>query len=402
VILGFEGIVCALSVRIPHGLLPIYFIPIPEPGHTCVHCRPCHYLEDAALKLEDFGWNTYFQDHRAKYQSDNLIPARVSFQGREIYRLMSEQGELRAEIAGSLRHESMASESLPACGDWVLADNPMGQDRTVIRFLLPWRTSFSRKQAGKAIGSQVVAANIDTVCLVSGLDSDFNPRRIERYLAIAWESGARPVIILNKADICLEVPSRIAEAMSLAPGVPVIAVSAMDGRGMEDILNYAEHGQTLALLGSSGVGKSSIVNRLLGRSSQEVREIDADTGRGIHTTAARQLFLLPSGGLIMDTPGMRELQIWSVDEGLGTAFEDIKALAEGCHFRDCSHRTEPGCRVRAAVDQGELDAGRLANYFKLCKEAHYIELKRTHSANWVEKDRWKKMARTARKRIPKH
>jgi ribosome biogenesis GTPase len=274
----------------------------------------------------------------------------------------------------------------------VLADNPIGRDRTVIRFLLPRRTLFSRKQAGTALGRQVVAANIDTVCLVSGLDSDFNPRRIERYLAIAWESGAHPVIVLNKADICVEVPIRIAETMSLAPGVPVLAVSAIDNSGIDDLLKFAGRGQTLALLGSSGVGKSSIVNRLLGRSVQEVREIDSNTGRGVHTTAARHLFALPAGGLIMDTPGMREIQIWSADEGIDATFEDIKTLAEACRFRDCSHQTEPGCQVRAAVAQGDLDSGRLANYFKLCKEARYAELKNSHSANWVEKQRWKKVA----------
>jgi ribosome biogenesis GTPase len=252
------------------------------------------------------------------------------------------------------------------------------------------------------MGPQVVAANIDTVCLISGLDSDFNPRRIERYLAIAWESGARSVIVLNKADVCSDVPARIVEVMSLAPGVPVLAVSAMDGRGMEDILSYAGRGQTLALLGSSGVGKSSIVNRLLGKAAQEVRETDLETGRGLHTTAARHLFLLSSGGLIMDTPGMREIQIWSVDAGLDATFEDIKALAEGCRFRDCRHQTEPGCRVRRAVAQGELDAGRLTNYFKLCKEAQYIELKSAHSPSWVERERWRKVARLARKRTPKY
>ena len=315
-----------------------------------------------------------------------------------MYRLISESGELWAEIGGALRHDWLDSGDLPACGDWVLADNPRGQCRTVIRFLLPRRTSFSRKQAGTTIDRQVMAANIDVACLVSGLDSDFNPRRIERYLAIANDSSARPIIVLNKADICLEVPHRVAEAVSLSPGVPVLAVSATAGFGVEDILNYIGRGQTAALLGSSGVGKSSIVNRLLGRSAQEVREVDSQTGRGLHTTSARQLFILPSGGLIMDTPGMRELQVWSVDAGLDTAFEDIRVLAEGCRFRDCSHQSEPGCGVQAAVLQGKLDAGRLANYFKIRKEAWYIELKRDHSASWVEKERWKKVARTAKKR----
>jgi ribosome biogenesis GTPase len=318
-----------------------------------------------------------------------------------MYILMLEGGEVRAEIAGALRHNSLESEDQPACGDWVLADDPMDRDRTIIRFLLPRRTSFSRKQAGRAIARQVIAANVDTVCLVSGLDSDFNPRRIERYLTVAWESGARPVIVLNKADICREVSNRIAEAMSLAPEIPVLAISAITGRGVEDILNYIGRGETVAFLGSSGVGKSSIVNRLLRRSAQEICETDPRTERGLHTTSARQLFLLPSGGLVMDTPGMRELQVWSLDAGLDTAFEDIKALAEGCRFRDCSHHSEPGCRVQDAVLKGDLDGGRLANYFKIRNQADYFELKRTHSANWVEKERWRKVARSARKRNPR-
>lgn len=343
------------------------------------------------MNLEDLGWNSYFHDHYLKHRNDNLIPARVSFQSRGIYRLITLEGELLAETAGSLGFEYSDSESLPVCGDWVLADNPDNENRTLIRFLLPRRTSFYRNQAGTAPGRQVIASNIDTVCLVSGLDADFNPRRIERYLAVAWDSGAQPIIVLNKSDICPEVPERLAEARSLAPGIPVFAVSAMEDLGMENLQSCAGKGQTIALLGSSGVGKSSIVNRLLGRPAQDVSDTDSATGRGMHTTAARHLFFLPSGGLVMDTPGMRELQIWSIDKGLDSTFEDIKALAEQCRFRDCSHQTEPGCRVRAAVAAGELDTGRLANYFKLCMEAHYIEMKRVHSAGWVEKERWKKI-----------
>ncbi len=354
------------------------------------------------MNLENLGWNPYFHEHYSKHLNDNLIPARVSFQSKGIYRLLSGKGELLAEIAGSLIYKSPGSENLPVCGDWVLADNPENTNRILIRFLLPRRTSFSRKQAGTAVGRQVIASNIDTVCLVSGLDADFNPRRIERYLAIAWESGANPVIILNKADLCTEVATRLRETESLAPGIPVFAVSATDGLGMESILSCAGTGQTIALLGSSGVGKSSIVNRLLESSVQDVRETDPDTGRGMHTTSARHLFLLPSGGLIMDTPGMRELQVWSLDTGLDSTFEDITSLAEQCRFRDCSHQTEPGCRVRAAVARGELDGGRLANYFKLSKEARYIELKSTHSASWVEKERWKKVMGSAKKHPKKH
>jgi ribosome biogenesis GTPase len=209
------------------------------------------------------------------------------------------------------------------------------------------------------------------------------------------------VILLNKADICDDIPARIAETMSLAPGVPVIAISAENGSGIEELVPFTGQGKTLALLGSSGVGKSSIVNRLLGSRIQAVHEIDAETGRGIHTTTARHLFMLPAGGLIMDTPGMRELQVWAVDSGISAVFDDIGSLAERCRYRDCSHQSEPGCQVNEAIGRGELDASRLSNYVKLSKEARYAELKKAHSANWVERERWKKVAKQIRKRSAK-
>jgi ribosome biogenesis GTPase len=354
------------------------------------------------LKLENLGWNSHFQNQREKYQSKNLIPARVIFCSRGVYRLATETGDLWAEIAGALRHQAADAEGFPVCGDWVLADTPMELDRTVIRVVLARKTLFSRQQAGTAPGQQNLAANVDIAGLVSGLDADFNLRRIERYLAITWESDARPVIVLNKADLCTDLPDYLEAARSLAPSVSVLAVSAETGSGMEDLLAVVGGGQTLALLGSSGVGKSSIVNRLLGRSVQEVHEIDMDTGRGMHTTVSRQLFLLPSGGLIMDTPGMREIQAWSTDSSLDLVFDDISALAERCRYRNCTHQSEPGCEVLDAVARGELDEARLSNYFKLSKEARYIELKNGHSSSWVERERWKRVAKAGRKLIPKH
>jgi ribosome biogenesis GTPase / thiamine phosphate phosphatase len=391
--------VCALPVKNPNGLLSVSNLNFRV--RITLICSPWLFLEETALKLEDYGWNSYFKNQSENHQSKNLIPARVIFCSRGAYRLASDSGDLWAEIAGSLRHKASGVEGLPVCGDWVLVDNPLQSERTVIRVVLPRKTLFSRQQAGTAPGQQCLAANVDTVGLVCGLDSDFNLRRIERYLVIAWESGARPVIVLNKADICVDLPTRLEAVRSLSPGVSVLGVSAENGSGIEDLLACIGSGQTLALLGSSGVGKSSIVNRLLGKSVQDVRETDADTGRGLHTTVSRQLFLLPSGGLIMDTPGMRELQAWSVDSGIDTVFEDINSLAEGCRYRNCTHQSEPGCQVCAAIDRGELDAGRVSNYFKLSKEARYIELKNGHSSSWVERERWKKVAKAGRKIIPK-
>mgnify|MGYP003755896415 CR=1 FL=1 len=385
----------------PAQTVPSFLFPILSP-HWPALPRSAQPSEDSALNLEDLGWNSFFEKQLSRHHDDNLTPARVSFQGRGLYRLLSARGELWGELGGTLSRELISSGDFPVCGDWVLADNISDSDRTVIRFLLPRMTSFSRKRAGTALGPQIVATNVDTVCLVSGLDSDFNPRRIERYLTVAWESGARPVIVLNKTDVCREVSRRITEVTALAPGVDVIAVSATEGSGIDDIRRYAGPGQTIAFLGSSGVGKSSLVNSLLGRSAQKIHEIDPSTGRGLHTTTTRELFLLPTGGLIMDTPGMREIQIWASDAGLDTAFEDIAVLAEGCRFRDCTHQSEPGCLVRDAIDQGELQSERLANYHKLSREADYIELKTTHSVSWVEKERWKKIARAARKLKPRY
>jgi ribosome biogenesis GTPase len=220
---------------------------------------------------------------------------------------------------------------------------------------------------------QVVAANVDSVFLVAGLDAEFNLRRIERYLVLAMESGARPVILLNKADLAGDLAARIAETERVAAGIPVHATSTRTGLGFDALAAYLQPGRTLALLGSSGVGKSSIVNRLAGQDLLPTREVRETDSRGRHTTSHRQLVRLPGGALIIDTPGMREIQLWDVDDGVTEVFEDIEALTTGCRFRDCRHRTEPGCAVRAAVDEGRVEAGRLESYLKLEDERRAVE-----------------------------
>jgi ribosome biogenesis GTPase len=260
-----------------------------------------------------------------------------------------------------------------------------------IHAVLPRRTKFSRKVAGEKTEEQVLAANIDLVFIVSGLDGDFNLRRIERYLLLTKQSGAAPVILLNKADLCNDIPARIDDIRSVAPEVRTHVLSALFDNGVEELPSLIEQGQTAALLGSSGVGKSTIINRLLGTDIQSTREVSDFLSKGRHTTTRRELFILPNGGLLMDTPGMRELQLWSGEESLGSSFEDVESLARKCRFRDCKHETEPGCAVRTALKEGRLDAGRFKNYLKMQKEIRYLELRQDANAARAEKLRWKKI-----------
>ncbi|MBN2265287.1 MAG: ribosome small subunit-dependent GTPase A, partial [Candidatus Aminicenantes bacterium] len=282
--------------------------------------------------------------------------------------------------SGRFRHQALGPADYPAVGDWA-AVRPVEGGPALIEALLPRRGAFTRKAAGEAVEAQVVAANVDTVFLISGLDGDFNVRRIERYLATAWSSGARPVIVLNKADLRPDLASAAAEAAGVAPGVPIVTVRALDEGGLEGLRPYLEPGRTVALLGSSGVGKSTMINRLLGEDRFRTAAMsDAGEGRGRHTTTARELVRLPDGALLIDTPGRRELGLWADDDGLDRTFDEIEALAARCRFPDCGHEREPGCAVRAAVESGALDAGRWRSYLKLRRELRFMELKKDEKA----------------------
>jgi ribosome biogenesis GTPase len=318
--------------------------------------------------LHDLGWDDGFAAAFGPYEQEGLVPARVAAQHRGDYDVLSEGGERRVRVSGRLRHEAGSAGDLPAVGDWVAV-----RDET-IQAVLPRRSAFSRKAAWATTEEQVLAANVDSVFVLTALDGDLNLRRLERYLTLAWESGASPVIVLTKADLCEDVGAALLAVEPVAIGVPAYPVSNVTGAGMDELDPHLGRARTIALLGSSGVGKSSLVNRLAGAELQATREI-ADDGRGRHTTTSRQLIRLPGGAMLVDTPGLRELQLWDADEGIHEAFADVDELAAECRFSDCSHTREPGCAVHAAIDEGRLPLARLQSYRRLERELERLVLR---------------------------
>jgi len=350
--------------------------------------------------LSLLGWtpalDASFADHRAQ----GLVPGRVALEHNHVYRVVTEEGEWLAEAAGRIKYQASGRHELPAVGDWVALRAATAGARAMIRAILPRRSAFSRKAAGRTTDEQVIAANIDTVLLVFGLDVHIKPRSIERYLVLARRSQATPVVVLNKADAISHLAESVSEAVMIAGDTRVVAASTRDGRGIDELRSYLRAGETLALLGPSGAGKSSIVNCLVGREllpTGDVREWDA---RGRHTSVHREMVMLPSGGVIIDTPGMRELQLWDVDDAVHETFDDIAALAAECRFRDCRHDQEPGCAVKAAVEAGTLSAGRHESFLKLSRERDALERKQDER-QYLENKRQGKIAQKALRAMQK-
>ena len=321
------------------------------------------------MTLEELGWSAFFADAFEPYNTDGRTPARVAVRHHGPCELLTEQGPLGGIPSGRLE-----ATELPAVGDWVVARPLPGERKALIEAVLPRRSAFTRKEAWERTVEQVVAANVDTVFLVSAFRHDLNPRRMERYLTAAWESGASPVIVLNKADLAADPDAEAAPVEAVAFGVPVHHVSAASGDGLDALQTHLSPGRTVALLGSSGVGKSTLVNRLAGHRVMKVRDLRQD-GSGRHTTTHRELVTLAGGGLLLDTPGMRELQLWAGEESLDATFDDVVSLFERCRFNDCSHEREPGCAVRAALADGTLSRERYDSWRKLQRELRRLEVR---------------------------
>ena len=346
------------------------------------------------------GWSPFFENQLASGDRSRYSLGRILEERKNSYVLLTEDGrDQLASIAGKLRHEASGRGRLPAVGDWVCVAARSEEGRATIHRVLERRTAISRKEAGFTVDEQVLAANVDTVLVMTSLNQDFNPRRIERYLALVAESGARPVVLLTKSDLCVEPAQAVADVERVAASVPMHVVSALEGRGLDALTAYFAPGQTAVLLGSSGVGKSTLVNRLLGEERQPVRDIRSHDDRGRHATTSRQLLFLPGGGMVIDTPGIRELQLWRADEGLAQTFPDVEDAASRCRFTDCGHDAgTPGCAVQSAIESGALAADRVANFLKVGRELTALARRQDTKMQRAEDKRWKAKALADRKR----
>lgn len=357
--------------------------------------------------LLPLGWSSFFEPYLAELPRPDLAVARVIEEHKGSYVLLEGGGQYRAKVGGALHHRAERRGALPAVGDWVatltagstpseVSSAHPGENHALIEYVFPRRSKFTRKVAGRQQQEQIIAANLDVVFVVGALNREFNLRRLERYLVLVWESGARPVLLLNKADLCDDREAVLAEAAAVAPGVDVHLLSARLGEGVDQVRRHLGRGRTAAFVGSSGVGKSTLTNALLGHERLAVSAVREGDDRGRHTTTSRRMLFLPDGSMVIDTPGMRELQLWEAGSGVERAFDDVGSFADECRFRDCTHNGEPGCRVRTALQDGELDEERLENYRKLQAELDFQRRKQDPRLLHEQKEKWKKLCQAAR------
>ncbi len=349
------------------------------------------------MNLEILGWNSLFASSFAAHREHGQLPGRIAIQHKDRYVLYTEQGEINGQVSGKFRFEVSGLHAFPAVGDWVAFEPGSDDQPAIIHRVLERQSKFSRKVAGTRPDEQILAANIDFAFLVMGLDGNYNLRRLERLLTAAQESGAQTIVVLNKSDLCSHLEEYTREVLSIAQDIKVIVMSALRAEDVIPLRSLLAPGTTGVLLGSSGVGKSTITNLLLEQEQIKVQDVRDSDSRGRHTTAHRELLVLPNGGLIIDTPGLRELQLWSGEEGVQESFADVEELAAKCRFRDCKHESEPGCAVTSAVEQGTLDRGRYESYQKLQREIAYQTQKQEFGVQRTEKERWKKISKQSNK-----
>ncbi|MCP5496463.1 MAG: ribosome small subunit-dependent GTPase A [Leptospiraceae bacterium] len=346
--------------------------------------------------LESLGWDSFFESNFHPYKSQDFEPARIIAEYRDLYKVITMDSlELIAEVSGKFEYTAAERGDFPVTGDWVVIRKLQNNNKAIIYHVLERKSKFSRKIPTAKTEEQIVSANIDIAFIVQGLDHNYNLRRLERYLVMAWESGAKPVILLNKADLCEDIEDVLLEVSSVALDTPVYIIDSFSQAGYECFSKYLEAGKTFVFLGSSGVGKSTIINNLMGKNVQKTNSVRENDSRGRHTTTNKQLFLLGERGILIDTPGMRELQLWNSETGLKETFLDVEELLKSCRFKNCSHEAEPGCAVQEALENGSLDPIRYEHYQKLQKEIKYLESRQDESLalqrKWDEKKFHKKI-----------